>query len=420
MKKIFIYVHGCERRGLDASRTIKYLSENNYTIVDNPTDADTIIFFACAALNSIADESIKKIKGFQKYNAELIVAGCLPVIEKEKLARIFNGKIISTRDIEKIDTLFPGNKIKYRNIDDANIVYRNFKEFVPLGVLKKGFKNVESMEKVYVDIKNHVLKGLFGEHAFIYRFLPDPSLYHVRISTGCLGNCSYCSIKKGIGDCVSKPIDECINEFINGLNQGYKRLTIDGDDTGAYGLDIDNTFPELLYKITEIDGDYRISIRNLHPVWIVRYIDDLEIILKRKKIHYIETPIQSGCARILKLMKRYSDVERMKDAIFRLKKSFPDISLVTDYIIGFPMETEEDFKQTLNYLKEIEFSAGMIVPFSCTAGTEASNIEPKVGQWDVLRRIKFAKKFLKNLGYHVVYFSRKEFFLFWNESYKND
>lgn len=322
--------------------------------------------------------------------------------------------------MEKIDSIFPESTIKYCNIGDANIVYRNFEDLMPLGGLTKSLKTIKTVQKASDLLYTHVIKGLYGEHAFIYRFLPDLSLYHVRISTGCLGKCSYCAIKRGIGDSVSKPIDECLKEFRNGVKQGHQRIIIDGDDTGAYGLDIDTTFPALLDKITAVESDYRISIHNLHPAWVVRYIDDLEIILKRGKIGYIEAPIQSGSTRVLKLMKRYSDSEKMKEAMLRLKKSSPEMSLVTDYIIGFPTETDEDVHQTLQYLKEIKFSAGMIIPFSCAPGVEASHLEPKVDHNEVIRRIMFAKKFLKKLGYHVIYSSRKEFFIFWNESYKNE
>ena len=120
------------------------------------------------------------------------------------------------------------------------------------------------------------------------------------------------------------------------------------------------------------------------------------------------------------MMRRYSDLAEMKEALLRLKQAFPDIVLVTDYIIGFPTETDEDFRQTLLYLQELAFSAGMIIPYSRTTGTDASTLEPTVEKHEVLRRIRVAKKFLQTLGYRVLYFPRKEFFIFWNDSYKNE
>ena len=102
-KNIFIFSQGCEMRGIDAEKIYKYFSLNDYAIVNNPEDADYIIFITCAYLKTTADSSFEKIKQFQQYDAELIVAGCLPEIDKDKLKEIFNGKIIPTSDIDKID-----------------------------------------------------------------------------------------------------------------------------------------------------------------------------------------------------------------------------------------------------------------------------------------------------------------------------
>ncbi|UCD13308.1 MAG: hypothetical protein JSW60_07050, partial [Thermoplasmatales archaeon] len=125
MKKIFIYHRSCTLRSLDASRVSSYFSKNNYKIVNKPKDADIIFFIGCAALDNVTDQSLQIIKELQKYDAELIVAGCLPTIESEKLANIFTGRTINAKDLDKdpdkMDELFPENMIKFRDIDDANI-----------------------------------------------------------------------------------------------------------------------------------------------------------------------------------------------------------------------------------------------------------------------------------------------------------
>ena len=102
MKKVFIYHHSCTLRSLDASRIQTYFSQNNYTPINKPQDADIIFFIGCAAGDNVAGKSLQMVKEFQKYNAELIVAGCLPIIEKEKLGNIFNGRTIAAKDLDKI------------------------------------------------------------------------------------------------------------------------------------------------------------------------------------------------------------------------------------------------------------------------------------------------------------------------------
>ncbi|ENO12440.1 2-methylthioadenine synthetase [Thermoplasmatales archaeon SCGC AB-539-C06] len=259
------------------------------------------------------------------------------------------------------------------------------------------------MENVWIKIEKYILKNLFDEYSYIARQLSKKSLFHIRISWGCLGNCSYCGVKKAIGSFKSKPIDQCITEFRKGLNQGYKHFVINADDTGAYGKDIGSSLPELLDKITKISGKYEISIRNLHPKWIIKYIDDLEEIIKEYEIISVDVPLQSWNRRILKLMNRCSDIEKIKDAFLRLHTSCPDLSINTEFILGFPTETEEEFKQNLDFIKESDFSRIGLYQFSCKDGTEAENIEPKIPQEEILRRLKYAKKFMKNIGYSKLF-----------------
>jgi tRNA A37 methylthiotransferase MiaB len=215
-------------------------------------------------------------------------------------------------------------------------------------------------------------------------------MYRMRVSWGCNSNCSYCGIKEAIGPHKSKSIEKIIGEFRQGLNKGYKHFVINADDIGAYGTDINSSFAELLDKLTNISGEYDISIANLSPRWLIKYIDDLEKIFKRKKIMRLSVPIQSGSSRILKLMNRYPDTDKIKDAFLRLKTAFPKLSLHTHVILGFPTETDEDLKHTLYFIKNSNISAGQIKPFSCKAGSGAEHIVPKVSQEEIYKRSQYA------------------------------
>lgn len=416
MKKIYIYTHSCKLRFLDASRVRSYFSHNNYKIVNKPKDADIIFFIGCAAIDYITDEALHMVKEFQKYDAELIVAGCLPNIEKEKLGDVFAGRTIDTKDLDKdpdkMDELFPENRIKFREIDDANISFQNLNEGKSVEAIKKIFRNMRWIENTYVRIKGHVLKNIMGEHSFFYNVLIDEPMYRMRISWGCNCNCSYCGIKKAIGPHKSKTLEQCIEEFRNGLNKGYKHFMMNADDIGAYGTDINSSFTELLDKMTNIPGEYQISIANLSPRWLIKYIDDLEEIFKRQKIIRLGIPIQSGSSRILKLMNRFHDTEKIKEVFIRLKTAFPMLSLHTHIIVGFPTETDEEFKQTLSFIKKSNISAGQLNIFSRKTGAEAELIEPKISQDEIYKRLKYAKEFFKKVEYNVTYKSKGKVFLF--------
>jgi threonylcarbamoyladenosine tRNA methylthiotransferase CDKAL1 len=400
-KKIFIYTIGCELRKLDANKISKYLSKNNYRITNNSEDADMIIFISCAFRDTTTEYSLKKIEELKRYNAELIVGGCLPAIEPEKLSHIFQGVTITTKELDKIDTMFPENTFQFSSIEDGNTVSSDPQEHAINETSKKAIRKLGWFEDLIIMIKNFVLKNRYNERSLIYSFLAKKSNCYIRVSWGCMHGCSYCGIKKAIGRFYSKSLDQCIKEFTDGRGKGYKNFVLTADDIGAYGLDCGSSFPELLDKLTEISGEYEIAIQNLNPVWIVRYIDDLEKILKRQKIKIIEIPIQSGSSRLLHLMNRYSDVGKTKDALLRMKKSYPSLWMYTHYMMGFPTETDGEVQESLSFIKESRFNEGYIFPFSCKSGSRAEKIKPFISEEEISERFMFIKKSLKNAGYKI-------------------
>lgn len=402
-KKFFIYTIGCELRKLDANKISKYLIKNKYRITNNPKDADVIIFISCAFRDTTTEYSLNKIKELKKYNAELIVGGCLPVIEPEKLSHIFQGVTITTKELDKIDILFPENIVPFNTIEDGNSLSLITQNHVVNDTKKKLLRKLGCIENIFIMIKNFALKNRFDERSLLYSYLVKKTTCFIRVSWGCMNNCSYCSIKKAIGIFHSKSLDQCLEEFTEGRRKGYKNFVLTGDDIGAYGLDQGSSFPELLDKLTKNSGEYEIAIQNLNPIWIVRYIDDLEIILKKQKIKNIEIPIQSGSSRLLRLMNRYSDVEKTKNAILRMKTSYPNIWMCTHYILGFPTEIEEEVEESLSFIKECRFSEGYIFPFSLKSGSQAEKIKPFISKEETSKRLVFIKKSLKNAGYKISY-----------------
>ena len=391
------------------------MSKNEYNIVYKPRDADLIIFITCGASQFGSNSALKKIKEYQKYDSELIVGGCLPAIEEKKLNEIFNGKTIITKNLDQIDTLFKDNKIKFKEINEENIKYPNLNENNPLQVLKKNFLKIKFIKNVNFRLKEHILTNLFDEYSCFYNEFTARTNYFIKISQGCTGNCTYCGIKKAVGPLKSKSIDICVDEFKKGLRKKHKIFIITGDDVGTYGIDIKSSLPELLNEITKIPGDYKIRIRALHPRWVVKYINELEEMFKRKKITHVGIPIQSANSRILKLMNRYSDTEKMKDAIIRLKKAYPELIIDTHYLIGFPTETYNEFEETLKFIAEVEL-AGSIFPFTSRPNTPAESMYPKISKKEIIKRMRKAKPILKAEGYNII--SLPRFFLFMFEKNK--
>ncbi len=416
MKKIYLFYNEsyCIRRSLDSQKIYEYLVENDYTVVNNPSDADIILFITCASLDSSTNFSLAKIKEFKKkYNAELIVGGCLPGINQKELREIFNGRTLCTKDIDNIQSILPGEKIQFNQLDDANKTKQFTMNSSPRTYLKNILSNSHTIEKFYRRFKSHIIKNIYGKDSRFYRWsIRRNQLFIIRVSWGCNSNCAYCGIKNAIGPVKSKSLNVCVNEFKKGLKHGYKEFVINADDVGAYGIDINSSFAELLERLISIDGKYEISILDLSPRWIVKYNERLNDIFKKGKISRVDIPIQSGNTRILKLMNRYPNVEQLKKIIDSFKKSYPPLIVDTRLIVGFPSETKEEFIDTINLIKNIGFSSGYIYPYSLKSGTEAEKIEPKISQKEIKKRVKLAKKILTKKGYNFNKVPNKHFYFF--------
>jgi tRNA A37 methylthiotransferase MiaB len=416
MKKIFIHSHSCELRLIEATRIYNYFSKNDdlYKITHKPEDADVIIFSTCTFSNTLAEKLLAKAKEFQKYDAELILTGCLAETKKDELSKFFNGKILLPKDTNKIEEYFPSSKVKFEDIAIPNVpleIIYGTRALYNRNPFIESIKNELSKSKLFVNtskkIKMHLYNNIMDTTRFRSRFYTFEPFFIVRVSDGCIDKhpCSSFfgnKIKNAVGPLKSKPLKSCIDEFKKGLKEGYHNFVLNADDTGAYGLDINSNFAELLDEITKIPGEYNIEIENIKQRWIVEYIDKLEKIVKRKKISRLKILIESGSSRILKLMNRYSDTEKMKDAFLRLKKSDSNLSLFTHVVIGFPSETDDDFKSTINFIKEVGFDVGYIYTFPFDAKTDFDNYSERIGPEELSARLDYAKFFLKNLGYDVV------------------
>lgn len=407
-KKVFIHTISCLRRRIDAKKVSIYLSENNFELVNTPKESDYIILFTCGFHNEIIDRCLNAIKKFKKYNAELIVAGCLPNIAKDKLESIFDGTTIPTNNLDKIDEKFKDNRIKFREIKSVFSPWNNYSIFINSSLIinlkEKVLKKQKFIVKVYdyfkdnVSLKIPLLNQIYAEKKFEEKYYSGCTLL---ISKGCTNNCSYCAIKKGIGGLKSKAIDQCLKEFNEALKLGYKQFTLEADDIGVYGLDIGSTLIRLLDEITKIEGDYTIRLGVTHPRLIIKYITELEKILKRKKIKSIVLSIQSANDRILKIMRRSYNQDEVRHLIFRLKTAYPDLEIGAQFIVGFPSETSEEFSETYNLVKEMHFDYGGIFKYSDIEGTDSAEIEPKVKENVKRNRMKSVLKLLEKTNDYV-------------------
>lgn len=355
--KVGICSLGCKVNIYEAEFVANILKENNYEIVDFEDKADIYIINTCSVTNESDKKSRKMINRARKNNKDaiIIVMGCY-----------------SQLNADKIDAdIILGNK------DKSNIV-KLIEEYKT--------KN-NKITKIY-----DLTKTKFEEME-ISKFTNHTRAF-VKIQDGCNAFCSYCIIPYTRGRVRSKDKTSVIKEVTKLVNNGYKEIVLTGIHTGRYGIDINTTLEELLKELVEIPNIYRIRLSSIEINEITPGIIKL---LKENKVmaKHLHIPLQSGSNKILKLMNRRYNKEEFKNMITKIKE-IPNISLTTDLIVGFPNETEEDFKETLDTLNEIKFTKIHTFPYSRRNGTPAAAMEnqvpPEVKKDRVHKIIKLSDK----------------------------
>ena len=199
----------------------------------------------------------------------------------------------------------------------------------------------------------------------------------IKIQDGCENFCSYCIIPYVRGKCRSKNFQTVLEEIQNYVQHGYKEVVLTGIHTGNYGVDLGTDFAALLREIVKINGLVRLRISSIE---ITELTDEVLQIIRDNDVivDHLHIPLQAGSDKILRLMNRKYDLAYFKQKMEQIREIRPDISLTTDIIVGFPSETEEDFQDTLSFVREVQFSKVHVFPYSRQSGTVAADMAEQV------------------------------------------
>jgi tRNA A37 methylthiotransferase MiaB len=388
---VYVVGNGCPESRIDVARAEKYLAENGYEVKADMTDADLVLFKACGLTNKLQSNSIGIIKEIQsklKRNQRFIVWGCLPKIDPEGLEKEYTGLVSAGSELPELHKML--NLAKPFSESSANELGRvwplnekNATEYVRY----QGSKFSQVVKKPALRWDRYI-----SSHFNLVRN-KAPTVFYIKISSGCHNNCTFCAVRIARGLTKSKPMSEVVAEFKLGLQKGYKNFSLMGTSPGSYGVDLGYNFIDLLKALTTIDGDYNIFIRNFHPMHMLTMLDGFLEVLGGKKIKYVELAAQSGNNRILKLMNRNYTIEEYKHLIVEIRKAYPALIIRSQLMVGFPTETEADFQDTLKLLDDLVFDYVEVYEFSDRPGTVAAKLEPKVP--DNVKRQRFLKLYKK-------------------------
>lgn len=338
MKKFYIATFGCQMNLHDSEKMAGILRQKGYSPAENRSEADIIIFNTC---------SIRQ-KAEQKFMSEL---GRLKSLKRKRPSiRIAVTGCIAEQRGEEI--------IKRASHVDHVLGTRN------IHLIGDAVSSVETIVAVGDNPD--------APYDFTAQMRADRVRAWVSIMYGCNNFCSYCIVPYTRGREVSRQSESILKEITSLSEEGYKEVTLLGQNVNSYRSDCD--FPELLERINKIDGIERIRFVTSHPrdfsEKLIDAISGLE-----KVCEHIHLPLQSGSTRILSLMNRGYSYKEYMDKIERLRNKILDIAITTDIIAGFPGETEQDHKETVNALKEIQYDGIFAFKYSPRPGTLAQKMD---------------------------------------------
>ena len=368
---------GCPESGIDSAKVQNLLIANNWNITNDFKKADLILLRTCGITKQAEEytlQGIRKIKAEKKDSAQLIVWGCLPKIASKSLKTEYIGDTFGEDQISLLNTILDVKK----PIEEISANY-----------IMKPFKHKES-------ISNDYLTNLVSLVERKFSVVQNKPIFHIKASSGCLGTCSFCAIRKSRGTVQSKSIDVIISEFRKGLDQGFKYFSLLGTDLGAYGRDLGNNLVDLLVELVKIEGDYKIALRNVNPYYLLEMFEGLKPIFSSGKIWFLLSAVESGSDRILKLMNRKYKLQDFKKIIQIINTEYPSIFLRTQLLVGFPTETDQDFQKTINLLDELKFNWVEVYTFDCRPGTPAAEMEGQVKE--KIKKQRFRKLTLKAIS----------------------
>ena len=338
--KACILTLGCKVNTYESEFIKEQFKNKNYDIVELKDNPDVIVINTCTVTNQSDAKSRKMIRLAKNANknAIIVVCGCAAEHHKENIVDtdidILIGNYFKSKIVELVE--------KYK--ED----HKKINTFVDMRIQKFEDMNISNFQN--------------KTRAF------------VKIQDGCNNFCSYCIIPYMRGTIRSKDIDVAYHEIKCLVDNGYQEIVLTGIHTGSYGTGTDYDLVDLIKRISVLDNLKRIRISSIEITELNdKFINELEN--NTKICNHLHVPIQSGSNHILKLMNRKYNIDEYKNIISKIRNVRPEINLTTDLIVGFPLESDEDFNETLDNLKTIGFSKIHTFPYSIRDNTPAKKMK---------------------------------------------
>lgn len=347
MKKVAFYTLGCKVNQYETEAMLELFEKDGYEQVNSEEYADVYVINTCTVTHMSDRKSRQYIRRVKKKNPDAIIAvvGCYSQVSPEEIL-----------DIEEVN-LVMGTNDRRKIVEEIRKIDASKKVSTVDDIMK-----VKAFEEIEISQTNGKTRAF------------------MKIQDGCDRFCTYCIIPYARGRVRSRDIDSIVDEVKKLAKNGYKEVVLTGIHVASYGKDLkdkDIKLLDVIKQINEIEAIERIRLSSVEPILFTdEFVNE---VLKMEKVcpHY-HLSLQSGCDETLKRMNRRYTTSEYKTIVDRLRDKMPNVAITTDVIVGFPGETNEEFKQTYEFLKDIELSQMHIFKYSPRKGTPAATMENQI------------------------------------------
>lgn len=354
----------CEKHVQYYSTLVRYVRANGWQVVEH-FDADWVLICACGFHDFMVKkvEAVLRALGKRDFPGEqVLLLGCMPGTHEGPVASLPVGRVIGLGQEQALDEIF-GQQVPFAEVEPTHVY------------------DPEAVD-------------------------PARSIFHVKISQGCLQRCTFCVINRAKGPLTSVPVAEVVRQVELALRQGHRQIFLMGEDTFAYGKDSGSTIVELVAALQDLSPALELHFGCLHVWWLVEYAEELLSLCRAGVIKELQVGLQHVDEGLLARMGRAVDFARAYGALTRIRQACPDLLLSVDILVGFPGETEAQFQRLMDFFEQDRvFDQVSHFGYSDIAGTAAHGFVDKVDplqvamRWERLRAA-LGPRSLHNPGAH--------------------
>ena len=357
MAKIWVEAYGCSASFADSEMISGLILNGGHTLAKNISDSDLNLIVTCSVKDATANKMVNRIKRLK--SKPLIVAGCLPKAEKSTVEKFGpHASLLGPNSIGK-------------TLDVINSTLNGKKRI-----------ELEDSDMVKVGLPKVRLNPVVGI---------------IEIASGCMSECTFCQTKLSKGDVRSYRIGDIVRQVKYDVDNGCKEVWLSSTDNGCYGFDIGTDLSRLISAVGEIECDFMIRVGMMNPMYMPRIRDGLLRSFENTRVFkFLHIPVQSGSNRVLKEMKRGHTSQVFRDANDKFRKKFGRFTISTDIIVGFPSESNENFEETVDLIKETRPDVINLSRYSARPGTKAAKMT-QLNVSEVKRRSKVVYELAKNI-----------------------